>query len=60
MVYLGKKNIVFNIDVTIVLNVPDIDDKFPKVVPPEIDQNTAAVFNDFSMSDLKLTVRKES
>ena len=42
---------MFNIDVTIVLNVPDVGDKFPKVVPPETDQNTAAVFNDFSMSE---------
>ena len=51
LVYLGKKNIVLNIDVTIVLNVPDVGDKFPKVVPPETDQNTTAVFNDFSMSE---------
>ena len=39
---------MLNIDVTIVLNVPDVGDK---VVPPETGQNATAVFSDFSMSE---------
>ena len=31
--------------------MPDVGDKFPKVVPPETEQNKTAVFNDFSMSE---------
>ena len=29
----------------------NVDDKFPKVAPPETDQNKTAVFNDSSTSE---------
>ena len=42
---------MLNIDITEWLNVSDVGDKFPKVVPPETDQNKTAAFDDFSMSE---------
>ena len=47
MVDLGKKNILFNIDINEGLNVSDVGDKFPKVFWPEADQNKTAAFKDF-------------
>ena len=42
---------MLNIDINEGLNVSDVGDKFPKIVPSEINQNKAAVFNNFSMSE---------
>ena len=51
LIDLGKKNSVLNVDFYKGLNVSNVGDKFPKVVPPETDQNKTAVFNDSSMSE---------
>ena len=51
LVDLGKKNSMLNIDINEGLNVSNVGDKFPKLVPPETDQNKAAVFNDSSTSE---------
>ena len=51
LIDLGKKNSVLNVDFNKGLNVSNVGDKFPKVVPPETDQNKTAVFNDSSMSE---------
>ena len=51
LVDLGKKNSMLDIDINKGLNVSNVGDKFPKLVPPEIDQNKTAVFNDFSTSE---------
>ena len=48
LVDLGKKNSMLDIDINEGLNVSNIGDKFPKLVPPETDQNKTAVFNDSS------------
>ena len=37
---------MLNIDIDEGLNVSNVGDKFPKFIPPETDQNKAAVFND--------------
>ena len=50
LVDLGKKNSMLNIDINEGLNVSNVGDKFPKLVPPETDQNKATVFNDSSTS----------
>ena len=50
LVDLGKKNSMLNIDINEGLNVSNVGDKFPKLVPPEKDQNKATVFNDSSTS----------
>ena len=50
LVDLGKKNIVFNIDISEGLNVFDACDKFAEVFRPETDQNKTAAFKDFTMS----------
>ena len=49
MVDLGKKNIVFNIDINEGFNVSDVGDKFSKVFWPEADQNKTAAFKDFTL-----------
>ena len=51
LVDLGKKNSMLNIDFNESLNVSNVGDKFPKLVPPETDQNKTAVFNDSSKSE---------
>ena len=51
LVDLGQKNIVLHIDINEGLNVFDVGDEFPKDVPPEIDQNKTAGFNDFPVSE---------
>ena len=51
LVDLGKKNSMLDIDVNEGLNVSNVGDKFPKLVPPETDQNKTAVFNDSSTSE---------
>ena len=51
LIDLGKKNSVLNVDFNKGLNVSNVGDKFPKVVPPEADQNKTAEFNDSSMSE---------
>ena len=38
-----KKNSVLNIDINKGLNVSDVGDTFPKICPPETDQNNTAV-----------------
>lgn len=43
LVDLGKKSIAFNIDINKGLNVSDVGDTFPKICPPETDQNNTAV-----------------
>ena len=50
LVDLGKKNSMLNIDINEGLNVSNVGDKFPKLVPPETDQNKTAIFNDSSTS----------
>ena len=50
LVDLGKKNILFNIDINEGLNVSDVGDKFPKVFWPETDQNKNAAFKYFTTS----------
>ena len=47
---LAKKNNMSNIDIDEGLNVCNVGDKFPKLVPPETDQNKTAIFNDSSTS----------
>ena len=42
---------MLNIDINEGLNVSNVGNKFPKLVPPETDQNRAAVFNDSSTSE---------
>ena len=37
---------MLNIDINEGLNVFNVGDKFPKLVPPETDQNKTAVLND--------------
>ena len=51
LVVLCKENSALNVDINDGLNVSNVGDKFPKVVPPETDQNKTAVFNDSSMSE---------
>ena len=51
LVDLGKENSVLKVDINEGLNGSNVGDKFPKVVPPETDQNKTAVFNDSSMSE---------
>ena len=46
LVDLGKKNRMLNTDINEGLNVSNVGDKFPKLVPPETDQNKTAVLND--------------
>ena len=59
LVDLGKKNIVFSIDINEGLNVSDVDDKCPKVFWPETDQNKTAAFKDFKMNQrLKVQLQK--
>ena len=41
---------MLNIDINEGLNVFNVGDKFPKLVPPETDQNKNAIFNDSSTS----------
>ena len=41
---------MLNIDIIEGLNVPNVDDKFSKLVSPETDQNKTAVFNYSSTS----------
>ena len=48
LVDLGKKTSMLDIDINEGLNVFNIGDKFPKLVPPETDQNKTAVFNNSS------------
>ena len=43
---LGKKNSVLNVDINEGLNVSNVGDKFPKVVPPKTDKYKTAVIND--------------
>ena len=51
---LGKKNNMSNIDINEGLNVSNVSDKFPKLAPPETDQNKTAIFNDSSTSEKKI------
>ena len=51
LVDLGKENSVLKVGINEGLNGSNVGDKFPKVVPPETDQNKTAVFNDSSMSE---------
>ena len=51
LVDLGKKNSMLNIAINEGLNVSNVGDKIPKLVPPETDQNKTAVFNDYSTSE---------
>ena len=60
LVDLGKKSIAFNIDINKGLNVSDVGDKFPEVVPPETDQNKTTVFNELSMSEKKFRAQRFS
>ena len=53
LVDLCKKNSVRNIDINKGLNISNVGDQFPKVFPPETDQNKTAVFNDSSMPEKK-------
>ena len=50
LVDLGKKNSMLNMDINEGLNVSNVGDKFPKLVPPEPNQNKTAVLNDSSTS----------
>ena len=57
LVDLCKKNSVLNIDINKGFNISNVGDQFPKVFPPETDQNKTAVFNDSSMPEKKSEVK---
>ena len=60
LVDLGKKNIVFSIDINEGLNVSDVGDKCPNVFWPETDQNKTAAFKNFTMNQrLKVQLQKK-